>query len=94
MVRVYHVKDSHAFSRDIPKPWQLTLVAKVDGTLEEAYHLTNHQEEAWNEVKDSRLEFLGKSEPRSTSVGDVMEMDGKFFQVAGIGYKEIPTMLL
>ena len=91
MVRVFHVVDYAVQFREIaPAPWRVEEVARVNGTMNEAYHLTNHIDEAWHEQQDSRLQFVGKEEPRSTSVGDMMNQDGVWYIVAGVGFKEVP----
>lgn len=50
-------------------------------SLNQAYALTQNLEWPWNI----------NSPCRSTSVGDVIECDGKFYMVAGIGFIEVGT---
>ena len=65
----------------------LTKVAEVDSNdLEEAFELTNHIEHNWTENEEVTPLI---SNPRSTSCGDIMEIDGKFYIVASCGFKKI-----
>lgn len=50
-------------------------------SLNQAYALTQNHEWPWNV----------NAPCRSTSVGDVIECDGKFYMVAGIGFIEVGT---
>ena len=62
------------------------LVAEVStDSLADAFHLTNSIEAHWS-VNQSVKALLVS---RSTSVGDVLEQDGKFFVVASFGFVEI-----
>ena len=80
-----------------PKPEVLVKVAEIDGDLNDAYRLTQNIDEAWAQNPDVRFFSPdGEDEARSTSVGDVMEMDGVFYVVASVGFDvlenyEIPS---
>lgn len=55
--------------------------------LEDAFRLTNHIETAWTE--NPEVSVLGGHHQRSTSVGDIVELDGVLHLVAGVGFVEI-----
>lgn len=54
--------------------------------LDKAYHLTNHIQHNWtkNEDVDAPSEKV-----RSSSVGDIFQIDDKYFVVGGCGFDEI-----
>lgn len=90
MVNVYHNKGFLALQfkkvSEIPKE-NLTKVAEVSiNDLETAFELTNHIEHNWTHNKGVTPLV---SEPRSTSVGDVLEIEKKFYIVAASGFEEI-----
>jgi len=95
MIEVFHNSDYMEFGRklsnedkelDVPKEL-LEKVADVKTTgLDAAYCLTNNIEYPWPEnVEVTAI----KDKPRSTSVGDVMIMDGISFMVADHGFKKV-----
>ena len=96
MIKVYHNADflDVAFMFD-NKGWaskaQLTHVANVDIPDEEcgdAFRLTNHIDSAWQD--NPEVESL-TDKPRSTSVGDVIELsDGRMMICRSIGWDEYP----
>ena len=64
-------------------------VADVDGDDKDvAYCLTNHIDESWTNNKGVTV-APGVDRVRSTSVGDLMVVDGKFHVVCGHGFSEI-----
>lgn len=98
MVKVFHVKDwAVSFdSRTIPTPDSLLQVAEIDGDLNDAFSLTQNIEDAWAHTDNPKVRFNAPAGfspkdcgARSTSVGDVMELDGKFYLVASVGFKEL-----
>ena len=98
MVKVYQVK-SHAVtfcSKPLPLPSNLELVAEMDGDLNFAYDSTQHFDfgRPWHEGMPINCKFVGITPPRSTSVGDIMEQDGKIYVVASCGFDEIPDYQL
>lgn len=95
MVTVYQVKDwAVTFcAHPAPKPEVLVKVAEIDGDLNEAYRLTQNLDEDWFDSQNPKVRFNAPIgfDPRmdgvrSTSVGDVMEMDGTFYVVASVGF--------
>lgn len=60
----------------------------VEEALEIAFSKTNTDYMAWWEKDGVKAEMI---EIRSTSVGDVIEMNGKYYAVARIGFEEIPV---
>lgn len=101
MIQVYHnanfIDDSFKFYTD--EGWtpdlemnmeDFELVAVVDTTdLNLAYQFTNHITCSW--WKNPGVEVVSDKYPdiRSTSMGDLLEMDGKFYVVAGCGFNEV-----
>lgn len=61
-------------------------LADVQNVLSYAYGCTQTVERLWWEHPD--VTKLGDGGHRSTSVGDVIELDGKFWLVADIGFRE------
>lgn len=103
MVTVYHVKDwAITFcAHPAPKPEALLKVAEIDGDLNDAYRLTQNIDDAWAHSKNPKIRFNAPAGftpedcgARSTSVGDVMEMDGVFYVVASIGFKVLEDYAL
>jgi hypothetical protein len=101
MVNVYHLNALGAvgsrFSFQladqelVKKNWQdgrythVAVVATDD--LDQAYELTNNIDKRWTDnVGVAPVDGHGK---RSTDVGDVLELNGKFFVCASIGWDEI-----
>lgn len=74
------------------------LVASVEAyTLDEAYRFTNHNHDGCVWWRNSGVKLHGTwNTPRSTSVGDIIEVKpdsfgekSKFYVVAGVGFDEI-----
>lgn len=87
MIRVYHVKSPTFFERAL-KLSEVVLVAEVNtNNLDDAYRLTNNIDSGWH--ANSEVKYLGPPDGcRSTSMGDVLELDGKFHVVAMIGFDD------
>ena len=88
-ITVYHSTNPRMlFSEIIPAASDLVQVAVVETSdLDDAYRLTNHIDCDWrtnSEVKTFRLGNV-----RSTSCGDVMELNNEFFMVAEVGFTKI-----
>lgn len=68
-------------------------VNRVDAedALEVAYMMTQNIESAWihNEGVFATSEVLERGGCKSSSVGDVFEIKGKFYAVAGVGFEEL-----
>jgi len=86
MIKVYHVKNPTFFPRPLALD-EVVLVAEVKSDdLEDAYRLTNNIDSAWKRGID--VTYLGPPDGcRSTSMGDILEHDGKFFVVDTFGFK-------
>lgn len=68
---------------------QLSLVAEVDTEdLQTAFRLTNTVETEWWTQAGVTYLFTGDA-CRSTSVGDVLELNGTYYAVAPLGFKEV-----
>lgn len=66
---------------------QYDLVAEVDtNSLDVAYERTNSIQGPWWDNEDVVAKFDGEG-CRSTSVGDVVEVNGKFFIVDSFGFQ-------
>ncbi len=55
-----------------------------------AFQSTNHIQDSWT-TNDSVFSIT--QNPRSTSVGDVIEIEGKYYEVASCGFEEIKVQL-
>lgn len=63
-------------------------VATVDtNDLDKAYEFTNHIDQHWWD--NPRVTVVEPRRHRSTSVGDLMHMDGKVFMVDSFGFTEV-----
>jgi len=91
IMKQYHIfhaiADQFKFTETVYQP--RIYVGFVQATsIEQAYFLSQNQEELWN--KDFIPHVWDKDAPcRSTSVGDVIQDDDKFFMVCGTGFKEL-----
>lgn len=90
MITVYHSdRFTEYFLGNLDK-WfegELEKVAEVDtDEVDVVFQLTNHIGESW--TKNPGVEAL-TSNPRSTSVGDVAEKDGRFYVCASAGWDEL-----
>ena len=90
MVSVYHNKEFINDSFTKPQVFlkeNLTRVAEIDTKdLETAYNLTNHTDSNWTQ-NEGVTPLIPN--PRSTSEGDILEKDNKFFVVNMSGFDEI-----
>lgn len=94
-VKVYHAKEPNFGMGRHPRfPSQYEYVAEVDirtltGTdaLEEAYTQTNNIR--WKWTTNAAVLWKARDELRSTSAGDVLEMDGVKYRVQMAGFKKI-----
>ena len=86
MIKVFHNAKSNFISPRFEDE-DLELVAEVrDNDLETAYMLTNHIDEAWYDHPNVECH---NRQARSTSIGDVMERNGRRYVVDVVGFKEI-----
>jgi hypothetical protein len=98
MVQVFHNSDFFDFgmrTTHLPDPAKLTLVARVDtNELDDAYRLTNHIDSDWQE--NPGVEAVGDAGKgaRSTSVGDVLEMNDGYWMVASFGFTPMKKVLV
>jgi len=90
---VWHANEPTWGSDPYPK-WnkdEFTLVAVVkEGSLEDAYRLTNHIDKSWWENAGVTPVLKKGEEPRfrSTSVGDVIHDGKRAFRVSTLGFVE------
>jgi hypothetical protein len=83
--KVYHAIEPSYDENLQPFPRGFELVAVVEcDNLGEVFYLTNHIERPWFENAGVTV----VKESRSTSVGDVVEFDGKRYQCMPCGWKE------
>lgn len=86
MTNVYHAKYPTFGMTEQKFPDDYELVAKVDTiSPDKAFELTNHIDCEWWE--NEGVELVKKS--RSTCIGDVVEIDGKAYLCAAIGWKAL-----
>ena len=71
---------------ELPKDCLEKVAEIASNDLDNAFELTNHIDHDWTE-NEGVTPLVSK--PRSTSVGDVMEIEGKFLLVDSYGFKEI-----
>lgn len=64
-------------------------VATLDGTLDDAFRLTNHITESWTSNEGVDVMPGGH---RSTSVGDIIEQEGAFFFVDRFGFEKLEAL--
>lgn len=97
MIKVYHknISDFDAdyelrFSPMFPDTINLDsfqLVAVVNSNdLDQAFELTNHIDKSWLE-NDGLMPMV--KEARSTSIRDIMEIDGEFYMLLPRGFKKV-----
>jgi hypothetical protein len=83
---VYHATNPTFGLTEKKFPDDYELVAKVDTiSPDTAYELTNHIDIEWWD--NNGVELVKKS--RSTSMGDVIEIDGKAYLCEAIGWKAL-----
>jgi hypothetical protein len=82
------------FSEQVQKMDEYELVAIVDVTdnsdrdmLEEVFYLTNHVDGDWTD--GSKVEVKKEGGCRSTSVGDIVVIEGRHYLCQGMGWKQI-----
>lgn len=93
MIHVYHAVKSTFFVRPDFKysPSDFVLVATVDtNDREQAFQLTNSIEDFWG--NNAKVTYLGPEEGcRSTSVGDLLHVEGQLWLIDGSGFREITS---
>lgn len=67
----------------------LVLGGSSGAILNEAYFLTNSVERAWYENEDIMVDEKAQEGCRSTSIGDIIQILGETYMVAGTGFKYI-----
>lgn len=95
--RVYHAIHptfGHS-SSDNPEPvWPngykhvADIFVNRSACLDDIFRLTNNIDNNWQDNKDKDIEWSMPGS-RSTSVGDIIELDGKFFKVQYVGFEEL-----
>ena len=99
-VKVFHANNPTFGMGDAPKfPEEFTHVADVElpiisslpdiyylnNAQDVAYRLTNHIDTDWTENEEV---IVFTDNPRSTSVGDVMQIGNRYWEVAMVGFDE------
>ena len=86
--RVYHrnpIQNTYLLSSQSSDKPTFTLVAEVDSdNLEEIFQLTNHIDHSWTQNK--KVTVITKNKVRSTSVGDLVFINGKYFVCEATGW--------
>jgi hypothetical protein len=87
MIKIWHKVDSN-FREGGSFPSDFELIATVEtDDLEHAFERTNTIEHYWGENEE--VEILVDRGCRSSSVGDVFELNGEAHQVASCGFVKI-----
>jgi hypothetical protein len=89
IAKIYHVREP-AFglgpAPDFPAAYDL--VAEVEAaTPDEAFGHTNHIDSDW--TRNPQVKRLHVPQARSTSVGDVVELDGHCWRCEKVGWEEL-----
>ena len=89
MIKVYHNDMFLAYILNPSlKKNNLHLVAEVDtNDLDEAYRLTNNITNSW--IINKGVKAVEGVQHRSTSVGDLLECNGKSYVVESVGFREL-----
>ena len=91
--KVYHrnpIQSTYLFPAQSPDKPTFTLVAEVDSeNLEEIFELTNHIDHSWTQNK--KVTVVAKNPVRSTSVGDLVFVNGKYFVCEATGWSVTTT---
>ncbi len=100
MVKLYHAIKGNFFAEDKPRH-EYVLVAEIDesqlsveedmgieGILQAVYTETQNISLGWMEASGAITKKY-QEQARSTSVGDVIEYDDKFYRCENMGWKEI-----
>lgn len=67
-----------------------SVVAEVDGDdLEAVFRKTQNGETAWSENPPIDVVPVGHGPFRGTSIGDIVERDGRFMIVSHVGFQEL-----
>ena len=88
--KIYHAKNpTFGFGQDPKFPEEYEEVAIVEAnSVDDTFKITNHIDENW--TRNPEVVELINHNPRSTSVGDVVEdEEGKFHYCDMVGWKEI-----
>lgn len=98
-MKIWHVQHStfgkHVWGEAKPPvfPSQYQLVAEIEATdIDQAWERTQNITDAWT-THDYVL-FRREPQIRSTSVDDVIEVDGTYHRVEAIGFKELRNIHL
>jgi hypothetical protein len=87
--KVYHFRGIFGFDNKAQWPDNYDLVAEVEtDKLSEAFRLTNTIDNPWWENPSVEKKFLS-SGCRSTSIGDIVEINGDFYKCAPIGWTSL-----
>jgi len=93
LIGVWHLENSRdADWAETPAAWPVgyTKVAEIAADdLEDAFRMTNSIDRTWWEVADVVLMTGGRVGARSSSVGDVFEIDGVGHRIASIGFEAV-----
>jgi hypothetical protein len=89
MVEVWHAQHPTFGIGPAPKwPDEFTKVAEVaTDSVEEAWGLTNHVDRPWWD--NPGVTLLVPKQARSSSVGDVLVVDGRPFRCASVGWEAL-----
>jgi hypothetical protein len=93
LISVWHLDNSRdAGWAETPAAWPVgyTKVAEIAADdLEDAFRMTNSIDRPWWQVADVALMTGGRVGARSSSVGDVFEIEGVANRIASDGFEEV-----
>lgn len=91
IAHVWHVKrELYGSKATFPCDYGCVARVVVEGlqeSLETAFRLTNHIDSDW--TKNDGVQVLACEPLRSTSVGDVVELDNGFWEARSVGWQKL-----
>ena len=95
MSSIYKEEERLEYARETLKSGGYVCVAdtvlggSLTNVLNEAYYLTNSVDYAWYENEELLVSDEVRNVCRSTSVGDIIEINGDNYMVAGVGFSYV-----
>jgi len=94
LFKVFHHREGNFSVAERPAHWpheNWQHVANVEcDHIEHVFTLTNHIDQDW--TTNPGVEKVGDDRHRSTSMGDIVESDGKFYICEALGWTEIEPL--
>ena len=92
LFKIFHAKQpTFGFGKqpEFPEEYEAVAVVQAD-YIGDTFRITNHIEDSW--TKNSEVQELLVTNPRSTSVGDVVEVgidSGDFYRCENVGWEKM-----